>query len=187
MRHLFALAWIAAAVGCKAMPKASEAPGHLSASAPPIAFEGVRLTAYNGSAPSWVLNATRVGYGNPSAHLDQVRLESFRHGRPISVARAPSADLDARGGTLLMRGPVHVRALRDHTDFSADSVTWKASSQHLSATGHVVFDRGISRLAGQRLEADSQLKRVEILGSVRATVSLPQTALGHLDQPGRAP
>ncbi len=187
MRHLFALAWIAAAVGCKAMPKASEAPGHLSASAPPIAFEGVRLTAYNGSTPSWILKATRVGYGNPSAHLEGVRLESFRHGRPISVARAPAADLDSRAGTLVMRGPVHVRALRENTDFSADSVTWKANSQHLFAAGHVVFDRGISRLSGQRLEADSQLKRVDILGSVRAKVSLPEADLGHLDEPGRTP
>lgn len=178
MRRLLLLAALGAATGCAAGPKAA-AVGDVRASGPPIAFEGVRLVAYRGATPTWILRASRVGYDSPAAHLDQVVLTSYRDGRKISVARAPSADLDSRTGLLAMKGPVEVRARRDNAAFSADSVDWHATTQRLLAVGHVVFCRGGSRLEGAELSADSQLKRVRISGPVRARMALPLGPIGR--------
>ncbi|MBU6430678.1 MAG: hypothetical protein KGR26_16790, partial [Cyanobacteria bacterium REEB65] len=87
--------------------------------------------------------------------------------------KAPAADTNPHSGELAMTGPVYVQSTHAHSAFSAKSVHWLANSQELVASGDIRFYRGVSRLTGSQLEADSQLRRVRISGPVRADVALP--------------
>lgn len=143
----------------------------LDLEAPEATWDGERLvagkTAHGKTADGkMVLDAKTAAWTATGGllALEGARLDSLEKGKPTFTAEAARAEV---AGTVITMPAGAVGRNPEGQQLRADRVRWYRDTGKLEATGNVVVSDRETRVSGERLQADTRLKKGRFSGGTR--------------------
>ncbi len=153
-------------------PAPVPAPSPRAGQLPAVEVEKTTVTTVDAQGKrQWELRADEVVVDGPAntAVLTRVQGTYYQRGQPTVTFSAPRGTFNIQTRIVVLSGGVRARATSGRA-VEADNVEWSPKSQQIVATGAVVLRQKGLTLRGDRLTADTSLRRANLVGNIRVVV-----------------
>jgi len=185
LRRLVLLAVVCLLGGCAEEPPAVRlAPITGGAEEPTMLFEGFRMTSTRDAAVEWEF-AARSAQIYEKIHLakaQDIKMIYWQKGKAVSTLTAHRGIINTENNDMRAEEQVEMISA-EGVRLTTERLDWNHQLQRLRTDLPVRVERRNSVLTGVGLEADSELKHVNVLADVKITIP----SLDDLDEEGGRP
>ena len=134
---------------------------------------------------SWILHSSSITLKDAEKRLEASGVECTFYGQgeqPVATVRSDGATMNTATQDMQFRGPVRANSPKGET-FYVKNLRYDGTRKKFFGHGDVKVTRGTSVLTGDRLEADPNLKTVQVAGNVRVVLRTLAASPGALPAP----